>query len=465
MENIVTSKGKKEELYDQLISKIIESNYIEPTVKDVIIDEFTPTMANYALKHILKTVYDGQKITKKFMMETYQFAPVKTEKEQHEIVIQLRELYKGERLNFYLKQYSEDLQKAVPNAFDRYCSRITKLNVNMQPLKILSTHDRNAMMEVLDDITNDTYSMTSGMQGFDALQWEKGQLVGILGSTGDGKSIILQKLTAEFLKKGMKVDHYTVELTDKLFSQRVIAALGWFAYNELKNLTYTQKAMILDKLEKLHPMNIYSLKYGTININKIEKVLQQSQADVVFIDYCQLLQEEFNAATGCTVSQRLHELAVRYNCLIIMGLQTNNDGRNVEEPPELGHIKRVKELADDCDIVIALRGTKLATGQHEMMFKIVTRKHRNGVNLEAIYKANLNAGNWRMKRLIVNNVSLLDEADPEITRSDKKLSSEKFVKEIAKNGFMDSNITPAEKVDDSDDTVITTVDEDEEVDF
>ena len=85
---------------------------------------------------------------------------------------------------------------------------------------------------------------------------------------------------------------------------------------------------------------------------------------------------------------------------------------------------------DNVEVKAAIVETPKQT-KSKMQFKIVTRKHRNGVDLEMIYHANLNNGNWELKKLFVSGqndsepIILIDE-----TNNDNPfLSKEKEIEE------------------------------------
>jgi archaellum biogenesis ATPase FlaH len=401
-------KTEKEILLEQLITKVVKEKFYDPFVKDILIKEFTPAVHENALRHLIDSLNQKKHISQEYLVEHFGILPNETPKAQHEIVEQLKSIFHTQELNKYIADYQEAISRKDELALSELTRKITRLNIKAQKSKPIETDDSDAMMSILDEITDTSAFIKTGLEGFDALKMERGMLVGVLGSTGDGKSIILQKINAMMLKQGYKCNHFTIELTSKLFLKRLIPAFGdWCTYDRLETLSYRLKKELVEKFSMFKPMRIVTVQGGRVSVATIEKNIQETKPDVVFIDYCQLLNEDFNAQKGCDVASRLHQLAVMYNCLIVMALQTNNEGRITDEPPQLEHIKRVKELADDCDIVLSLKGSKLAT-KSEMQFKIVTRKHRNGLDTEMIYHANLNNGKWILKRLSVNGETILE---------------------------------------------------------
>lgn len=450
LQEIEYMKDNKQLFLEQLTTKIVEENRYDSQLKDFLEIDFLGTNFFYLFNHIIETFRKREKISKEFLSENYGYVDSKTSKSQAEIVIQLKEMFYEFRHNLLLQKYSEDRRNGKKNAFENHVKSLQKLNGNMAQVSYLSTHDEDAMINVFQSISNKNKIILSGNQIFDGLEPEKGQLIGVLGSTGDGKSVIIQAWHAYCAKRNYKIAHFTMELSDDLFIKRIVSALGLVPFTQIPSLNYNQQVALSRKMAtEYKKMDIVTLGHGRVTLSKVEKILQQNlhnntPVDVLFVDYVQLLKEDFNPMTS-EVSKGLKELAQLYNVLIVMGIQTNNDGRVTEEakkskeakgidpntPPDIDHIKFVKGIADDCDVIIALRGISMSGKPNFRRFKIVTRKHRNGIKLTAEVEVDLNRGKWFIKFCDIEAPRIesyqdfdLDELDELIEKPAKRIIEE-----------------------------------------
>ena len=112
------------------------------------------------------------------------------------------------------------------------------------------------------------------------------------------------------------------------------------------------------------------------------------------------MNEDFDAKT-CRVNKKLHDIAVKYNVLIVEGIQGNDEATKYDSPPELSHIAFVKSLKNDCDIIISQKLSYFESSPHKPQLWTKTKKHRHGKPVDFKYEIDYSHrceknGNWTM---------------------------------------------------------------------
>jgi len=394
---------KKVRLFKELIGKILVDESIDASFSKYLNENHFLGDYNDLFKNIFSKVHEQKEISEQFLVETYGIIPINSDKNQHEIIEQLDDIYFEESLNDAHRKFEEEKANGINGAYKKFVDRINQIKLKLEKVSLLSLHDEDSLEKIYQKMTDETNKITFGMDGFDDLVPERGQLVAFLGGTGSGKSIVLQKLTASALEKNYKVCHFSLELSEVLFMKRLISALGWFPYKNLISASWYQFRDFIRKFRDFNSPKIVTIEKGRVNVAKVEKVVQIEKPDVVFIDYIQIMNEDFDPMSSkASVSQQLNELAIKYNCLVVIGIQTNDEGRRVSTNdkgdglPELGHIKKMKAIADDCTFVVSLASERSVADPRFSNLKFKTRKHRNDFFVNFTYRSNLNIGKWEL---------------------------------------------------------------------
>ncbi len=406
-ENLQTEK--KNNLFKQLISKAVREQRLHPDFKKLMNESVFLDKYREIFQNLIDKFKNDEIVTESFIVEHFGIVPQNVEKTQLEIVEQIDEIFFSEKFNDGIKTYQEESSTGFKFAYKKLVDSMNHIRTKLEKIFSLSLWDEDALESIYNKMTDGSNLIQFGMEGFDELRPERGQLVGFLGGTGSGKSIVLQRLNAMAIKKNYKCVHFTLELNEVLFLKRLISALGWYSFKMMEFMTWEQFKQIIKRFKRHAKQTIVSVEKGRVNLAKIEKVILQEKPDIVFIDYIQLINEDFDPMSSkASVSQLLNELAIRYNCLIVVAIQTNDAGRGEEtgskydekkkdEPPFLTHIKKMKGLADDMTFVVAVKMKKCEYDFKLSIMDFVTRKHRNDFWTTFQYKNNLNTGDWELQ--------------------------------------------------------------------
>ena len=119
----------------------------------------------------------------------------------------------------------------------------------------------------------------------------KGELVIFVAGPGGGKSTAMMNIGAHILKKGLRVVHYTMELTEAYVSQRYDAIITGIATQNLKyhieDIETELKKITGELIVKYYPTKTASVSSLKAHMDKL--ILQGKKPDIVIVDYADLL--------------------------------------------------------------------------------------------------------------------------------------------------------------------------------
>lgn len=439
-------QSSKKQLIKQAITKIVQDKEVNANIKSLLLNqEYNSELSVIASEVIERISSKDIDIPSFEYLETkYQFLPNKTAYTQKDLYELLKQNFLQENITtrFYKTMQSRHSftdTKKLKEFFDTCSNSISDL----EDIKMASFGDSERMEQALKRIRDKSNMVYFGkMSPFNYAQIRTSQLIGILGASGNGKSMTLQKLHAE--SKNDVVLHFSLELNELDFLKRILLCLGWTNEERLEYLSDSELFYLKKRLSETFPDWHYltlDTDSSSINLAKIEKMIKYykfrypNRVIKVFIDYVQLLEENWDANT-CRVNKYLHDFAVRYDCCIIIGLQGNDEATKYEYPPELSHIAFVKSLKNDCDIIISQKATTLEEQPNITFFEYRTKKHRNGKSVNFTYEVDYekeSEDNWTLKKSNMRasrNIDLktgFNKYDPNSDHEDSLLDEKKSI--------------------------------------
>lgn len=136
----------------------------------------------------------------------------------------------------------------------------------------------------------------------------KGELVIFVAGPGGGKSTAMMNIGAHLLKKGMRIVHYTMELTEAYVSQRYDAVITGIATQNLKyhidDVEAELKNITGELIIKYYPTKTASVSSLKAHMDKL--ILQGKKPDIVIVDYADLLRS--NAKGRDSLHQELENI-------------------------------------------------------------------------------------------------------------------------------------------------------------
>ena len=135
----------------------------------------------------------------------------------------------------------------------------------------------------------------------------------------------------------------------------------------------------LDRLAELHKLPLFIRSASGRGVGWVKAQAQRMQAQVIFIDYLQLLadgkaKDRYQAITGISIA--LHELAQSTGILVVALAQLNRNADRIV--PSTADLKESGQLEQDADAVLLLV-EKVVTNDGGESFQASLAKNKEGL--------------------------------------------------------------------------------------
>ena len=180
-----------------------------------------------------------------------------------------------------------------------------------------------------------------------------GNLFIIGGRPSAGKTALSLQMACEQSRLGFRVCYFSLETDPDTLTARVIANRLAVPLADVKNKSVPQSD--LDGLAELHKLPLFIRSASSKGVGWVKAQAQRMQAQVVFIDYLQLLRQagakdRYTAVTQ--LSMDLHELAQTTGILVVALAQLN---RNAEHAaPSTADLRESGQVEQDADAILLL---------------------------------------------------------------------------------------------------------------
>lgn len=185
------------------------------------------------------------------------------------------------------------------------------------------------------------------------LNLSPGNLFIIGGRPSAGKTALSLQMACEMARKGYKVCYFSLETDPDTLTARIIANRLAVPLADVKNKSVPQSD--LDGLAELHKLPLFIRSASGKGVGWVKAQAQRMQAQVVFIDYLQLLRQagakdRYTAVTQ--LSMDLHELAQGTGILVVALAQLNRNAAHAA--PSTADLKESGQLEQDADAILLL---------------------------------------------------------------------------------------------------------------
>ena len=185
------------------------------------------------------------------------------------------------------------------------------------------------------------------------LNLSPGNLFIIGGRPSAGKTALSLQMACEMARKGYKGCYFSLETDPNTLTARIIANRLAVPLADVKNKSVPQSD--LDGLAELHKLPLFIRSASGKGVGWVKAQAQRMKAQVVFIDYLQLLadgkaKDRYQAITGISIA--LHELAQTTGILVVALAQLNRNAAHAA--PSTADLKESGQLEQDADAVLLL---------------------------------------------------------------------------------------------------------------
>ena len=185
------------------------------------------------------------------------------------------------------------------------------------------------------------------------LHLSPGNLFIIGGRPSAGKTALSLQMACEQARRGFRVCYFSLETDPRTLTNRIIANRLAVPLAEVKAKTVPQHE--LDRLAELHKLPLFIRSASGRGVGWVKAQAQRMKAQVIFIDYLQLLadgkaKDRYQAITGISIA--LHELAQTTGILVVALAQLNRNAAHAA--PSTADLKESGQLEQDADAILLL---------------------------------------------------------------------------------------------------------------
>ena len=209
------------------------------------------------------------------------------------------------------------------------------------------------------------------------LHLSPGNLFIIGGRPSAGKTALSLQMACEQARKGYRVCYFSLETDPDTLTARIIANRLAVSLADVKAKTVPQSE--LDNLAELHRLPLFIRSASGKGVAWVKAQAQRMKAQVVFIDYLQLLatgkaKDRYQQITSISIA--LHELAQTTGILVVALAQLNRNADRIV--PSTADLKESGQLEQDADAVLLLV-EKVVTNDDGESFQASLAKNKEGL--------------------------------------------------------------------------------------
>lgn len=180
-----------------------------------------------------------------------------------------------------------------------------------------------------------------------------GNLFIIGGRPSAGKTALSLQMACEQARRGLRVCYFSLETDPDTLTARIISNRLAVPLADVKSKTVPQSD--LDSLADLHKLPLFIRSASGKGTGWIKAQAQRMKAQVIFIDYLQLLaaskaKDRYQQITSISIG--LHELAQTTGILVVALAQLNRNAAHAS--PSTADLKESGQLEQDADAILLL---------------------------------------------------------------------------------------------------------------
>ena len=184
-----------------------------------------------------------------------------------------------------------------------------------------------------------------------------GNLFIIGGRPSAGKTALSLQMACEQARRGLRVCYFSLETDPDTLTARIISNRLAVPLADVKSKTVPQSD--LDSLADLHKLPLFIRSASGKGTGWIKAQAQRMKAQVIFIDYLQLLaaskaKDRYQQITSISIG--LHELAQTTGILVVALAQLNRNAAHAS--PSTADLKESGQLEQDADAILLLSADK-----------------------------------------------------------------------------------------------------------
>lgn len=345
-----------------LIGIIREKNWELLILNNINKEYFSPTnqrMYTYIKEFVDKNTYPELPILcYEFKIDDVSMQEYSNITDLNELCRILRDEYIREKLKFDLNKLNEHSNELLTDT-TKYINRIGDIYTDMKTLSLA-----NRTVGLFDDIEevlkidpNDVIS--SGFKELDEklIGWKRGEeLVVFMARTGQGKSWLGLKFALSAAMSGERVGIYSGEMSTQQLQERILCCA---------KPTYTATKEDSLKVIKDNNLCIRVLTQKELRrratVDDIEEMIIRDKLTMIIVDQLSLMDDVYSKPGTPlrqiygNISMDLFSLSSKYSLPIILLVQSNREGGQMQNGPALENIAESDAVAQNATRVISMK--------------------------------------------------------------------------------------------------------------
>lgn len=209
------------------------------------------------------------------------------------------------------------------------------------------------------------------------LHLSPGNLFIIGGRPSAGKTALSLQMACEQARRGFRVCYFSLETDPDTLTARIISNRLAVPLADVKGKTVPQSK--LDNLAEMHKLPLFIRSASGKGVAWVKAQAQRMKAQVVFIDYLQLLadgkaKDRYQAITGISIA--LHELAQTTGILVVALAQLNRN--SAQSLPTVADLKESGQIEQDADAILLLANDVTTQNRPEKHYHCGLEKNKEG---------------------------------------------------------------------------------------
>ena len=222
--------------------------------------------------------------------------------------------------------------------------------------------DEKLLQDVWEDLENQNKTFfETGFEDLDAtmgIQEKKGAVITVGARPAMGKTTFMLSILENILLKNKKAIYFSLEMSKEQLVKRLLfqRAEVSFIKSKLNNFIAKDWEKLAEAMNNLSKWDLKVDDNSSIKTDEIENAIKESQPDVVFIDYFQLMggkKKQDRFAQIEEIMKDLKRIAKEYGVVIFIASQLSRAVENrYDKRPLLSDLRESGAIENISDIVI-----------------------------------------------------------------------------------------------------------------
>jgi replicative DNA helicase len=231
---------------------------------------------------------------------------------------------------------------------------ISKL-FNNEEHKIKSVDMVQGFSELLEDLENKKEYYKTGYSKLDNhVLIDKGDFIIIGGKPSSGKTTFSVNVMINMSAK-YKVNFFSLETSTSKIFQKIAASGAGINIGRIlhSNLFDTDYINLLNTASEYNNYNLKVIEASGKSVEEITSIALQNKADIIFIDYLQLIKEKGQNSFEkvSEISKKLHTFAQKEKVTVIALSQLK---RSDNKEPTMSDLRESGQIEQDADVIILI---------------------------------------------------------------------------------------------------------------